>query len=102
MLAVMVFAAVSFAQEAPPASAVFDPKTVAGKIADFAPLGAADTPDGKALAALVLHGRQFGHETLAAKAGEFPTDDQLKKSDSDPNSIAKPELRFRLGDRLER
>ena len=96
LLAAMVLAAGSLAQEAPPASAVFDAKTVAGKVADFAPLGAADTPDGKALAALVLHGRHFAPETLAAKAGEFPTDDQLKKSDGDPNSIAKPELRFQL------
>lgn len=81
----------------PPASVEFDPKTVSGKVADFAEMGQSDTPGGQALSALLLHGRHFSLDALTAKAEEFPAAaDPFRKSDTDPASIATPEFRFRL------
>lgn len=86
--------ATSFAQ--PPISVDFTPKVTAGKLTDFTPLGGPDTPDGTALAELLLHGRTFGLETLTEKAIAFPAVEQLKPSGTDPTAIANPELRYRL------
>lgn len=77
-------------------SVPFDSKVAPGPFVDFMPLGGSDTPDGKALAELVKHARQFSTEQLAEKATEVPVADLLAKNPADPNVLAKPELRFKL------
>jgi len=80
----------------PPVSDGFAPKITAGKLADFTPLGGPDTPDGKALAELLLQAGHFSPETLAEKAVAFPAVEQLKVSGTDPASITNPDLRYKL------
>lgn len=77
-------------------SVPFDPKGAPGPFADFAPLGGNETPEGKALAALVKHARQFTTEQLAEKAVEVSLADLLAKNSTVPNVLAKPELRLQL------